>query len=408
MSVLTRHTSAWYVYLRDSFWCLPLLLSIIGLICAEVLARFDGVISFLPDGMSVDGARAVLTAIAGSTFGATVTMFSITASVLATASTSYGPRLVRNFMKDRRSQYVLGVYAGTFLYALDTLRFVQSPEKGESFVPVVAIYVALVCAVCNVAVLIYFIHHIVRSTQISTLLEAVKVDLYKVLQRRQTDTIQQVPSVATLQAYPHPISTEQEGYITLLRYEEIAKWAAAQQIENVRITVQPGDYIYRGMVIGSASSSSVEGCDHAMAVSPDRVPDVDIRFAMQQPMDVLLRAMSPGTNDPFTAINALHIIEAGLQRLGAQVATERLYHQGAATVYVNVVSDSDILRTVLQTLQEYDDQHVSFTQEYYKMLKKLHHSSHWSVQDMALISQAMYRTAGRISKQWPAVAYSRI
>lgn len=94
---------------------------------------------------------------------------------------------MRNFTKDRRSQYVLGVYAGTFLYALDTLRFVQSPEKGESFVPIVAIYVALVCAVCNVAILIYFIHHIVRSTQISTLLEAVKIDLYKVVQQRQDD-----------------------------------------------------------------------------------------------------------------------------------------------------------------------------------------------------------------------------
>lgn len=279
MSVLTRHTSAWYVYLRDSFWCLPLLLSIIGLVCAEILARFEGM-GILPAAMSADGARAVLTAIAGSTFGATVTMFSITASVLATASTSYGPRLVRNFMKDRRSQYVLGVYAGTFLYALDTLRFVQSPEKGESFVPIVAIYVALVCAVCNVAILIYFIHHIVRSTQISTLLEAVKIDLYKVVQQRQDDAARQVSAAAALQTYPHPISTEQEGYVTLLRYEEIAKWAAAQQIAHVRITVQPGDYVYRGMVIGSTSSSSVEGCDHAMAVSPDRVPDADIRFAM--------------------------------------------------------------------------------------------------------------------------------
>lgn len=75
MSVLTRHTSAWYVYLRDSFWCLPLLLSIIGLVCAEILARFEGTIGVLPAVMSADGARAVLTAIAGSTFGATVTSF---------------------------------------------------------------------------------------------------------------------------------------------------------------------------------------------------------------------------------------------------------------------------------------------------------------------------------------------
>lgn len=413
MATITRYTHSGYVYLRDSFWFLPLLLSVVGLVCAEVLARLDGTIGWLPASMSADGARAVLTAIAGSTFGATVTMFSITASVLATASTSYGPRLVRNFMKDRRSQYVLGVYAGTFLYALDTLRFVQSPEKGELFVPIIAVYVALVCAVCNVAILIYFIHHIVRSTQISTLLEAVKTDLYRVIDARQSALdAGGADDAATLSAdqpvTPHPITTRKDGYVTMLRYDDIAAWASAQRLDVVKIIVQPGDYIYEGKVIGYASSTTKHTCDAALATGPDRVPDMDIRFAMQQPIDVLLRAMSPGTNDPFTAVNALHVIEAGLQRLGMNTVREQQYRQGDSVVIAPVVSNGDILRTVLQTLQDYDDQHVSFTQEYLKMLKKLHQSSHWVKQDRLLIEQAIYRTTNRISTQWPAVAYSRV
>lgn len=411
MSARKRYASSWYVYLRDSFWFLPLLLSVVGLVCAEILARLDGTIGFLPANMSADGARAVLTAIAGSTFGATVTMFSITASVLATASTSYGPRLVRNFMKDRRSQYVLGVYAGTFLYALDTLRFVQSPDKGELFVPIIAVYVALVCAVCNVAILIYFIHHIVRSTQISTLLEAVKTDLYRVIDARQSALDEGAPDarrIDTSLATPHPIATRKDGYVTMLRHEAIAEWASKQHIQAVKITVQPGDYIYEGKVIGYVSSATKYSCDMALSTSPDRVPDMDIRFAMQQPIDVLLRAMSPGTNDPFTAINALHVIEAGLQRLGAHSVSEQQYRYDESVVTAPVVSDSDILRMVLQTLQDYDDQHVSFTQEYLKMLTKLHHSAKWPKHDDLLIQQAIYRTAKRISTQWPAVAYSRM
>ena len=123
--------------------------------------------------MGLEGARGLLSGIGGTTFGAAATAFSITISVIATASTSYGPRLVGNFMSNRRNQWTLGVLVSTFVYTTLVVRTLRSSDDGAVFVPHLAVHFAIGLAVIDVFLLISFIHHIATSIQVDTLTSVV-------------------------------------------------------------------------------------------------------------------------------------------------------------------------------------------------------------------------------------------
>ncbi|PPF33430.1 hypothetical protein C5C10_10685 [Rathayibacter sp. AY1A3] len=159
------------LHLRESFWFLPALFGVLAVGLALGLVEVDHLlvragVSDIPliEDLSPTGGRAILSAIGGTMLGVAATSFSITISVLATTSSAYGPRLVRNFMADRGNQVVLAVLTSTFLYSLIVLRAVHTEEDASlTFVPVVAVSFSVLLAVGDVAVLVYFIHHIALS-----------------------------------------------------------------------------------------------------------------------------------------------------------------------------------------------------------------------------------------------------
>ena len=171
----------------DSFWFVPALLLLAAVVLAELMVALDRAVgssglaslSFV-SAVGASGSRDLLAAIGGSMLGVAATSFSITISVIATASSTFGPRLVRNFMANRGNQVVLGIYGATFLYALLVLRTVrEGADDASSFVPHLAVTFAIGLAVVDVAVLIYFIHHIADSIQVPTLATQVLKDLQR-------------------------------------------------------------------------------------------------------------------------------------------------------------------------------------------------------------------------------------
>jgi uncharacterized membrane protein len=105
-----------------------------------------------------DGAREVLSTIAGSMVTVAGVVFSITIVALSYASSQYGPRVLTNFMSDRGNTITLGTFIATFLYSLMVLRTIRGGD--DEFVPQYSVIVAMLLAVCSIGVLIYFIHHV--------------------------------------------------------------------------------------------------------------------------------------------------------------------------------------------------------------------------------------------------------
>lgn len=307
--------------LRDSMWFIPGLMVLGGLILAQVAVQIDEMVggdgSALPETVSigVEGSRGILVAIGGSVLAVAATMFSITMSVIATASSTYGPRLVRNFMSDRANQQVLGLFVATFVYCLMVLRRIEDPtEGGESFVPHLAVYGAIGLALLSVAALIFFLHHIADVIQVATLvrrvrdeLEAVAEMLYGEAAHRDRTTAAPLPADSAV------VSAQAAGFVT--RVDPDALVAAAAECDGViDLLAVPGHHVLVGEPLARISGPGELGdaVRRHVHVGDVRSPDQDIHFALQQMTEMAVRATSPSMNDPYTARNAIDEIACGL------------------------------------------------------------------------------------------------
>ncbi|MGA9873945.1 MAG: DUF2254 domain-containing protein [Rhodococcus sp. (in: high G+C Gram-positive bacteria)] len=309
---------------RDSFWFLPALLGILALVLAQTMVMLDryldskafGAFGFLLYEVGASGSRDILGAIGGSMLAVAATSFSITISVLATASSAYGPRLVRNFMSDRGNQFVLGIFGATFLYSLMVLRSIRSATDGLNFVPDIAVNVAVLLAVVDVAVLVYFIHHIADSIQVSTLSARVRTELVAV-----TDSLYpaEVPDDATdareLPGAAVSVASSASGFV--VGVDESALIAAASKAGSViEMHVRAGRHVIEGeriaSVTGNTSDDIAKAIRDATVLGDTRTPTQDVEFAVQQLTEMAVRAMSPSTNDPYTARNALAELAVGM------------------------------------------------------------------------------------------------
>lgn len=370
--------------LGERFWFVPALLCLAAVLTSELLIWVDrswelslpGWAQALVYRVGESGSRDILGAIAGSSLAVAGTTFSITMAVLALTSSSYGPRLIRNFMADRGNQVVLGVYVATFLYSLLVLRSVRAlgdpgDPEAEVFVPHLAVNFAVVLAVLNVAVLIYFIHHISDSIQISTISRRVRADLHRTVERLYPEHLGHGPEEVDGSA-PHtdegcdhddeagvPVHAGRQGYVTALRGDALV--SAAQEAGGVvHLRVRPGQYVLEDSVIARLhldrdAGETAEAVREAVQVDDARNPYQDASFAVQQLTELAVRALSPGTNDPFTAVNALDDLSSGLALLAQREmpSTRRYDDAGALRVCAPQVGAVELTSTVLDNVRWY-------------------------------------------------------
>ena len=316
---------------RDSFWFVPAVAIVLAIVLAELVVLLDRALDIrgvLIIDVGPDGARGLLAAIATSMLASAATMFSITIAVLALTASAYGPRLVRNFMSDRGNQLVLATLVSTALYALLVLRRVRSGD--DEFVPSAGVSLALGLTVVCIALLIYFIHHISTGIQISTLAGGVRVELAaRMLQSypereaadRRSDAHWPVPD-----GTEHEIRARSDGYVADIGESELVA-AARSDGARVDLRVRPGTFVCRGDLVAAVAlddeyagekptDERVSGVESAVrsavAVRDERTPYQDVEHLARQLVDIAARAISPGINDPYTAVAAIDALAAGL------------------------------------------------------------------------------------------------
>jgi uncharacterized membrane protein len=174
---------AWWEYLRGTYWAVPSAMAMAAVVLSFGMIQLDeAVTAALLDRLSwvytggPEGARAVLSTIAGSMITVAGVTFSITIVALTLASQQFGPRLLRNFLRDLGNQIVLGTFVSTFLYCLLVLRTIRGTDDSE-FVPHLAVTLGVVLAMLSLGVLIFFIHHVATSIQASRIIAKVASDL---------------------------------------------------------------------------------------------------------------------------------------------------------------------------------------------------------------------------------------
>ncbi|WP_110240707.1 DUF2254 domain-containing protein [Nocardioides gilvus] len=300
------------------FWALPVTIASISLALGLLVPLIDASLEETPVWVfqgGVDGARSVLSSIAGAMISVTGLVFSITIVVLQLASSQFSPRILGSFLESRVVQLTLGFFTGSFLYALTVLRAVRGGDDGR--VPQLAVTVSYVYVIVAVAMFLAFIHHITTSVQVSEVMADVRRRTLAAARRLAREE-----STATWSPRPGAQSVEVRnddrcGYLTSLSRSRLLK--IGEKVDGVvELDLTPGDHLVAGQVIGRVWAAEVsdavrEQVSSAVVISHERDIGADPAFGLRQLLDIAERALSTGVNDPTTAIQAVNEIHVVLR-----------------------------------------------------------------------------------------------
>lgn len=325
---------------RGSYWFLPSLVALIGFAAGLALVYLDSVVgeAWLGRfgwfyGSRPEGARALLSTVAGSTITVAGVVFSITLAAVTYASGQYGPRLLSNFTRDRGNQATLGVFIGTFLYCLVVLRTIRSAEETsantagavrDAFVPHIAMFGALALAIASIAVLIYFVHHVTDTIHINNVIARIGGGLLgEIAERCEHESASEAEiggngaEQATDQGAPVPAT--KTGYVESLDEGALLE-VAAKRNAVITVLVVPGDFVHGGrplLRLDPPGDEELTGLADLFSIGRKRSPLQDLGFLIDELVEIAARALSPGVNDPFTAIACIDWLGAALTDLSS-------------------------------------------------------------------------------------------
>lgn len=327
---------------HSSYWFVPTLMSLGAILMSFAVVALDQHLGddwirelgwLRPDKPS--GGRAILGTIAGSMITVAGVTFSITIAAVSYASGQFGPRILSNFMQDRGNQITLGTFLATFLYCLLVLRTIRSADESDAadaigaFIPHLGILFGLFLALASLGVLIFFIHHIPESIHISNVIAHIGREL-----NRRIDTLfperlgeEKAEDTARTEALPDDFEAQATairargtGYIQRLDESYLVE-TLRQEGLCARLLCRPGDFIRESQPLLLVAPADELTEKHAMylarafAWGSHRTQVQDVRFLANELVEIAARALSPGVNDPFTAISCLDWLGSTLTAL---------------------------------------------------------------------------------------------
>lgn len=368
---MTLHPTAIWQRLLSSFWFIPSLVTLGSIGFALGFIELDQRSSDASDlagfiyGGGPDGARAVLSALAGSMITVVSVTFSVTVVALTVASQHFGPRLLSNFMRDKAAQLVLGIFIGTFAYCLVVLRTVRGESDDISaFVPHLAVTGAMFLALTSVAMLIYYVHHVSASMQVSEITAAVATDLERAIERLYPEALGEgIPHGRGAPPMPPDAAAVEgadSGYLQSVEAEDLFDLAVDCNTV-VWLAVRPGDFVTRGGLIAHVHpppgdmTKVARRLNEAIVLGADRSAHQDAGFPIQQLVEVALHALSPGINEPFTAITCVDRLGQGLAMLARRQTPSALRADGGGQLRVVTMplGFSDLLAAAFDPMRQY-------------------------------------------------------
>jgi uncharacterized membrane protein len=290
-----------------------------------------------------DVARTVLTAIAAAIITVVGVVFSVVILALTLASTQFGPRMLRNFIRDLGTQVTLGVFVATFVYAVLALGSIRSgpPE----FVPHLTVTTALGLVLVDLGVLIYFIHHVAVSIQLNEVIAGIGGDLSRAIEEFGGSTMDE--SVAPAEPEEQQlldvvdrmgavVTAKRSGYLQIVAVEELLHIAIREGV-TIKLLNRPGHFVIAGRPLARVwPNASVGGVSRALerahVTGRHRTLAQDPIFAIDQLVEIAIRALSPAVNDTFTALTCVDWLTDGLCRVAGRSLPESIHRDDAGLV----------------------------------------------------------------------------
>jgi uncharacterized membrane protein len=328
----------WMLKFRDmvrvNFWLVPSMMVAAAVVLSfamiELDVRVDGHALLTRMGWKftsgTDGARQVLATVASSMITITSITFSLTIVALQLASSQFGPRLLRNFMADRGTQVVLGTFIATFTYSLLILRSIHT-EDDVRFVPHLSILLAVIFALGALGVLIFYIHHTATTIQAEHVINNVTAELKASLVNLFPESMGNLADPGQELAKHHYstneaaiIRSQRSNYLQAIDTQRLMEIATEHDLV-LQLVQRPGRFLLQEVAVAyvwpreKVDQSMCQKIRETFLLGSVRSPLQDAEFAVDQLVEIAVRALSKGINDPYTAISCVDRLAEALQLL---------------------------------------------------------------------------------------------
>lgn len=361
--------------LLATFWFLPVLIICLAVLLSISLVSLDNSVVIPRDGWirfflvnSTDSARSILSTISGAMIGVAGTVFSVTLVALTLASSQFGPRLIKNFMYVKLNQVVLGSYVATYLYCLLVLNSIKDSD-GYIFIPAISILVAILVAIANIVLLIIFIHQIAVSIQADRVISDISDFIANQLETlfpekmgEQKESAGKIDIATAISAYQKQISVKspKSGYLQYISSEVLVDLVSKQD-SLLRVHHRPGSYLVKGIEIAELLAHSkweqekIEMLLNQFVIGKTKTPQQDLEYSIHQMVEIASRALSPGVNDPYTAITCIDNLTSTMAYLAqAKFPSEyRLDEEGNLRVIANALDFEGVLDAAFNQIRQF-------------------------------------------------------
>ncbi|MDQ2862198.1 MAG: DUF2254 domain-containing protein [Bacteroidota bacterium] len=364
--------------LKSSYWFIPLVMMALAVLLWRGTATLDHVLSigdkkdiawlYISD---ADSMRALLLTIAIAIIGVVGVVFTIIMVPLSIAATQFGPRLLRNFLRDTGTQVTLGTFNATFIFCLAVL--LQLSNSGKNHPPQISVNMALLLGLLSFGVLIYFINHIAVSIQAPVLVSKVSKELHIAIRHELHDAPNKSSvdkrqnNAPDLSAVYSSIPALTSGYLQVRDDEELLRLAVKHNVV-IRILKNPGDFIVEHSALiftwpETDAHKILKPVNAAFITGVQRTLVQDITFGINELAEVAIRALSPAINDPFTAMTCLDWIGSALCSVCRKTPDETEIYDGKGNLRIvrNVITFADLANAAFNQIREYGNSSTAVT-----------------------------------------------
>lgn len=347
-----------------------LVLSVVTVVADELLS------TLLPEAIlfrgDSDSARSILSSIASSAITLTGLVFSVTMLVLQLTGAQYSPRSMGALLTDRNSKYTLGVFVGTFTYSLAVLRTID--PDGAEFDRGISVAVAVLFALVTVAFFIQYVNHVARQIRPASIIGRVAEAAEAAIDAHLPD---EAPPVAPMLPTGEPqrvVPAPRAGVVKGIEVDAIVRWATKEDVV-VQVVPAVGEFVPEGgpLALVWGSTDDGEALMGHVALGEERSLKGDPSYGIRQLVDIAERALSPGTNDPTTAVQAVDHLHNLLRRLVARELPRGVHvdDEGRVRVIVATPDWQELLDLAVDEVAHYGEDSLQVRQRLGVMLRDL-------------------------------------
>ncbi len=373
--------------LKVSFWFAPAVMALGAVLLAWVMYWVDTLVPnaalenshFVLAGTPGE-LRSALLGIAGTVLATAGVVFTLLTLPLSTVAAQYGSRLLRLFLGDRTTQLVLGMFVATFVYCIAAALSIP-PAAIEPEAPQLTATLGLYLMLATFATLILLVQHISTMLQAPNIAAAAGAELMAVVSveipnevtsgagvKGESETrsapnaqgmlVAPIVKDTVTEAEGYPVRAKKAGYIQYID-PEIMLTLAREKDLVIRLLHQPGQFVRRGAEValvwpaGRVDERLDKLIRRAFQIGNGRTPTQDVKYAVNQLVEMAVRAMSPAINDPFTAMTCLDYLGEGLAlfiRQGEQ-STRYFHLDGRLSFVLEPVTIDELLSGAFDMLR---------------------------------------------------------